>query len=427
LSDRDWVVRPGGSQYMQTPDCRPRTLGDRLARAGDKARIIGEPVDGRLRVIVGGRSATLVPAARFPELAGEAKVYPVNAWARQLAEVAASLQGRARDEFLMRALSNGDALVGAGDHAMAIAFSGYSIAEMDRMRLASLPVDGLTGPAGERSFEELLLGAPIAAIAELEAIQPANRGDGLALDYRYRVVESWRGGRRAGDLVIVRMPPLIDKSRSRLITPEPGARVLLLASRSGYLAGRLRDGKPPSVDQRVVSMTLPLLRVTGGKLAEAVEGTNVLGSARFSGMALEEARQRALELDAKVTAAVAEIRERRRFRYFVSHIGSRALPDPTRLWIDFDPDLRSSGRPAFGAVIAWFDGCRTTRRDSGPAPPTRLCSDGKRVAETSVGRAAAWIDAHGVPEQISLDGASEPFAAITVPSDPPVTLRGGIR
>jgi hypothetical protein len=53
---------------LQTPDCRPRTIGDRLALAGDKAKITAEPVEGRLRVTVDGRSVTLVPAARFPEL-----------------------------------------------------------------------------------------------------------------------------------------------------------------------------------------------------------------------------------------------------------------------------------------------------------------------------------------------------------------------
>jgi hypothetical protein len=324
----------------------------------------------------------------------------------------------------MRVLGNGDARVGAGSHAAAIAFSGYSIAEMDRMRLAELPVDGLTRPLGERSFEELLLGAPIVAVAELEAIEPADRGDGLALDYRYRVVESWRGGRRTGDLLIVRMPPLTDKSRSRLITPEPGARVQLLASRPGYLAGTLREGRPPSVDQRVVSMTLPLMRVTGGKLSEAIPGTNVLGSARLEGMPLEDARRRARELDARVTAAVAELEGPRRLRFFVTHIGSRALPDPTRLWIDFDPDLRGSGRPGFGAVTAWFDGCRTTRRGREPASRTGGCAAGD---EKAVGRAAAWIDSHGMPERISLDGASEPSAAIEVPSDPPLTLRSRLR
>ena len=427
-TERNFVVRPGGSQYLQTPNCRPKTFGDRLARAGEKAQLIAEPVEVRLRVIVGDRSATLVPAARFPELSGEAKAYPVNAWARQLADVAARLEGPARNEFLIRVLGNGDALVGAGDSALAIAFSGYSIAEMDRMRLAGLPVDGLTRPAAERSYEELLLGAPIVAVAELEAIEPADRGDGLSLDYRYRVVESWRGGRRTGDLLIVRMPPMIDKSRSTLITPEPGARVLLLASRPGHLMSVLRNGKPPSVDQRVVSMTLPLMRIIDGKLAEAVSGANVLGAAKFAGMTLEAARTRARDMEAKVAAATAETLGQRRLRYFVTHVGSRALPDPTRLWIEYDADSRASGRQGLGAVTAWFDGCLTRRRsNAGHAPPIVACPDSGRTSEPAIGGAVAWIDAHGVPEQIILGEVSEPFAAIRVPSDPRVTLRGVLR
>jgi hypothetical protein len=426
-TDRDWIVRPAGSHYVQTQNCRPRTFGDRLARAGDKARLVAEPVEGRLKVSVEGRSAVLVPAARFPELSEGAKAFPVHPWARQLAQTAASLPIAERSEFLMRVLASGDALVGAGSQALAIAFSGYSIIDMDRMRLAGLPVDGLTRPAAEHSFEEMLIGAPIAAIAELEAIEPADRADGLALDYRYRVVESWRGGKRTGDLLIVRMPPLIDKSRSALITPGPGARVLLLASRPGYVARTLGEGSPPSVDQRVVMMTLPLMRIVNGRLAETIQGANVLGSARFAGMALEEARRRALALDARVAAAVAERRAQRRYRYFVTHIGARALPDPTRLWIDYDPDLRAGERPAFGGVTAWFDGCLTRRRGSGRAPPPPVCPAGARRPEPAVGRAADWINAYGVPDQISLDGPSEPYAAIIVPSDPPITLRGAIR
>jgi hypothetical protein len=427
-TERNFVVRPGGSQYLETANCRPKTLGDRLARAGEKAQLIAEPVEGRLRVIVGGRSAMLVPAARFPELSGEAKAYPVNIWARQLADVAARLPRPALDEFLIRVLGNGDARVGAGDNAPVIAFSGYSIAEMDRMRLAGLPVDGLTRPAAERSFEEVLLGAPIVAVAELEAIEPADRGDGLSLDYRYRVVESWRGRRRTGDLLIVRMPPMIDKSRSTLITPEPGGRVLLLASRPGYLMSILRNGKPPSMDQRVVSMTLPLMRIRDGKLAEAVSGANVLGAAKFAGMTVEQARTRARELEAKVAAATAEARGQRRFHYFVTQVGSRALPDPTRLWIEYDPDLRASGKPGLGAVTAWFDGCLTRIRGiAGHAPPIRACSDSGRTSEPAISRAVAWIDAHGVPEEISLGEVSEPLAAIRIPSNPPLALRGGLR
>lgn len=332
-----------------------------------------------------------------------------------------------RTEFLARVLPNGDALVGAGNSALTIAFSGFSIAEMDRLALAGLPTGGISRPLEQRSFEELLLSAPIAAIAELEAIEPVDRGDGLSLDYRYRVVEGWRGGKRTGDLLIVGMPPLLGKSRSPLITPEPGVRVLLLASRSGYVAGTLRNGKPPSMDQRVVQMTLPLMRVVDGKLAEAKAGANVLGSARFAGMPLAEARTRAQVVDAKVTAALADLQNKRRFRYFVTQIGTRALADPTRYWIDYGADLPAGNRGP-GGVIAWFDGCiRRTGRSYGAAPPILSCPKGKMHVEPAIERAAKWIDAHNMPVVASIGDPVEPFAAIVVPSTPPVTLQGAIQ
>lgn len=428
LPDRDWVVRPGGSQYVQTQNCRPRTLGDLLAQAGDRAKLIAEPVEGRIRVTVDRRTASLVPAARFPELSEGSKSYPANAWARQLAELAARLPPEQRSDLLVQVLPKGDALVGSGTNALNVAFSGYSIAEMDRLALAGLPTGGIARPIEQRSLEELLLSVPIAAVAELEAVEPVDRGDGLSLDYRYRVVEGWRGGKRTGDLLIARMPPLLGKSRSPLITPERGARVLLLASRLGYLAATLRNGKPPSIDQRVVAMTLPLLRVTDGRLAEAQPGADVLGSARFAGMPLAEARARARALDAHVSAALTDLQGKRRFRYFVTHIGPRALPDPTRYWIDYGADLPASSQPGRGAVIAWSDGCLTrTGRSYGAAPPIRTCPQGKATAEPAIARAAKWIDAHGIPEAPSIGDPVEPFAAIAVPSTPSVTIRGTIQ
>ena len=424
IADRSWIVRPGGSRYLQTRDCRPRSAGDRLAILGDKARFVAEPVEGRMRVVIDGRAATLVPAARHPELAAGAKTYPVDPWAGQLADAAARSPVDGRTDFLLRVLGGTHARAGAGGDARAIAFSGYSIAELDRLRMAGLPVDRIGGQPAERGYEDVLLGAPIVAIAEMEAIEPADRGDGLALDYRYRVVESWRGGGRAGDLLVVRMPPLLDKSRSPLITPEPGARVLLLASRPGYVVAALGDGRPPSIDGRVVAMTLPLLRVTDGKLAEAVPGANVLGSARFVGMPLAEARTRALKLDAKVDVAVADVR-RRPIRYFVTHVGSRLVPDPTRLWIDYDPDLRVAGEPRIGGVSAWFDGC--LERKGGLAPPLRSCPRGTAPMEPAVREAVDWIDDHGIPDTVDLDGSAEPFTPIQIPTLRPVTLRTAIR
>jgi hypothetical protein len=132
---------------------------------------------------------------------------------------------------------------------------------------------------------------------------------------------------------------------------------------------------------------------------------------------LEEARGRAKAIEIRVSAALADLRDKRRFRYFVTHIGSRAMPDPTRYWIDYGPDLRSSGRQGVGAVIAWSDGCvRRTGQSYGTAPPVRSCPKGKASVEPAIEQAAKWIDAHGVPEVPSIGGPAEPFTAILVPS-----------
>jgi len=69
FNDRDGQIRAGGNQYTQSLDCRPKTPGDRLAKSGDNARLIAEPVETRITVMIGNQRATLVPATRDPELA----------------------------------------------------------------------------------------------------------------------------------------------------------------------------------------------------------------------------------------------------------------------------------------------------------------------------------------------------------------------
>lgn len=225
-------------------------------------------------------------------------------------------------------------------------------------------------PASEppNRLSEHLAAAPIVARAVLEGIRPVDRGDRLSLDCFYRVRESWRGTRRKGDLLIVRMPPLEGRSRSPVITPAAGDEVLLLASRTGYVAGRLIEALPPSADTRVVQMTLPLMRIVDGQLAEASKGANVLGAAGFAGASVEDARELARVVAAQIEA-IAPARPADSFgnpmvrRYFITRIGGRTLPDPTRLWLEYDGS-RNFGNPrGYGGVTAYFDGCRLTRRN----------------------------------------------------------------
>jgi hypothetical protein len=173
-------------------------------------------------------------------------------------------------------------------------------------------------------------------------------------------------------------------------------------------------------------MTLPLMRVSGGRLNEAVPGANVPGSGRLAGMKLDEARARAQALEARIRSATSQVPDRRRHRYFVTQIGARTIADPTRLWIDYDSDLRTASRVRLGGVTGWFDGCPSHGPlASRPAPAISGCTAPR---EDAVSRAARWIDANGLPDGIIISGpVSEGFGGIEVPVDPPVTLRAVIR
>mgnify|MGYP000274132716 CR=1 FL=1 len=93
----------------------------------------------------------------------------------------------------------------------ALAFVGMTAWHYARAQQAGLvPEPGTEA----RSLAENFAIAPIVVRSVLEGIRPVDRGDGLSLDYLYRVREGWRGGKQTGDLLIVRIPPLEGKSRS---------------------------------------------------------------------------------------------------------------------------------------------------------------------------------------------------------------------
>lgn len=426
FGDRDWQVRVGGSYVRVNEPCRPRTLGDRLAKLGTAAVYTAEPAETRMTVRISGQRATLVPAARFPELAREADAIPPDPWAQELADAAAKLEGAERDGLGLRAVAlggEGSPGVGARADPRRLAFAGLTAWQHERAVEAGLLPPALEPPD---SLSEHLAAAPIVAVAAFEGIRPVDRGDGLSLDYLYRVREGWRGGQQTGDLLIVRMPPLEGKSRSPVITPVAGDEVLLLASRTGYIAGRLIEGILPSADTRVVQMTLPLMRVVDGKLAEAVVGANVLGAAGFAGTSLDEARELARSVDERMTA-FAPPRPADRFgnptvrRFFITRIGGRALPDPTRLWLEHDGSTNFGNPRGYGGVTAFFDGCNFTQR-SGEYWVTNDagCTDsaGSDLAEPVVERVAKWIEDNGFPDIICVS---------TCPADPnhTVSLRDG--
>lgn len=412
IPERDNIVRPGGNIVSQKPDCNARTLGDRLAMLGEGARFIADPVETRLTVMIGRTIAVLVPAARYPELAREAAAVPPAMWPQELANAFAKMPQEQRDVAALRAIGlGGEGLPGIEQPAdpRDLAFVGMTAWHYDRARDAGLlPAPG-TAPA---TLRQHLATAPIVVRAVLEGIVPVDRSDGLALDYLYRVREAWRGGNTAGDLLIVRMPPLTGNSLSPVITPSPETEVLLLASRTGYIARQLSEGKPPSDDRRVVQMTLPLMRIMNDRLAEAVEGANVLGAAGFAGMPVEEARSLTMSVDKAMNDLMPPV-SGRSGKYFITRVGDRVLRDPTRLWLNYSPDADLSDLRGLGGVTVYFDGCTPisfSRIDgklmvfaNAVACPGNL-PDGTPVTDPAVTKAAQWINENNFPDVICTGG-----------------------
>ena len=428
FNDRDGQIRAGGNQYTQSLDCRPKTPGDRLAKSGDNARLIAEPVETRITVMIGNQRATLVPATRYPELAADAEAIAPHPWAAELAGKASAIPVEQRAGLALRAIGfGGEGMPGIEQPAdpRALAFAGMTAWHYARAQQAELVPEPDTEA---RSLAENFAIAPIVVRAVLEGIRPVDRGDGLSLDYLYRVREGWRGGKQTGDLLIVRIPPLEGKSRSPVITPEPGEEVLLLASRTGYLAGRLTESDPPSFDTRIVQMTLPLMRIVDGRLTEAVEGANVLGAASYVGTTVEDARALAVQVDQRITQ-IAPPRPTDNFgnptvrRYFISRIGDRVLADPTRIWIDYDGRTNFGNPNGYGGVVAYFDGCTPMSRQPDTsnniwASATIACPDKLPDAspntEPVVSKVAQWIDANNFPYIICV-GACPENPEYTVP------------
>jgi hypothetical protein len=280
-----------------------------------------------------------------------------------------------------------------------------------------LAAKGLALPAPAKmgaSVEEQALGAPIIVIAQLEGTPAVDRGDGLSLDYLYRVKDSWRGDRKAGDVLIVCMPPLAGKSMSPFITPVIGTPVLLQASRSGYLAGRLLEGKPPSPDRRVVAMTLPIMRVEAGQLTLDMPSPDIPGAHVWRGLAQDQAKQRVTAIEAR-SKPIAAPRSNAVRRIFVIAIDGKHLPDPTWLWVDFDYDkpVKKRGR-ASGDIIAWSDGCNVTHFGNGWWISTDM-GCGQETTLPAMQELIGLIDREGVPGFDTLTSGGPAFGPYSIP------------
>jgi hypothetical protein len=414
-------IRLGGSYSMATLDCRASTIGDKWAKAPNAYELIAVPVEARMDLRRRGkRVATLVPAARFPELADTAKTVAVDVWSKTIAAQVNRLPSDQKLPTIGRILSiDVSALASGGEKADNAAvlrqfFAGYS----DKETL-DLAAKGLALPAPSNmgdTVEEQALGAPIIVIAQLEGTPAIDRGDGLSLDYLYRVKESWRGDRKVGDVLIVRMPPLVDKSRSPFITPVIGTPVLLQASRSGYLTGRLFEGKPPSSDRRTVSMTLPIMRVEAGQLTLDTPSPDIPGAQVWRGLAIDQASQRVAAVDVQ-SKPIAAPRSNAVRRVFVIAIDGASLADPTRLWFDFDYDKPAKKRGRLsGDIIAWSDGCNVTEPFVDGRWMTTQIGCGQETTLPAMRELIGLIDREGVPGFDTLTSGGGPaFGLYSIP------------
>jgi hypothetical protein len=131
----------------------------------------------------------------------------------------------------------------------------------------------------------------------------------------------------------------------------------------------------------------------------------VMGAASFVGTTLDDARALARQVDAQIRTIASPPPTSLR-RYYIRRIGSRELPDPTRLWIEYDDSLNMGNPKGYGAVRAYFDGCSTVIRQvpMASAKWTRshsICPGdtpgGTAAIRSAVEEAVRWIEANGFP------------------------------
>jgi hypothetical protein len=309
MADRDWIIRPAGNRSMASLNCRSGKLGDRLARAGDRARLGAEP--DRLRLTLrqpDGGGATLVPAARFPEFVGTPDPEVINDWATRLAAAAKAMPLARRADFTSAALGG-----------------------------------PTPDPKPETPLEALTLQAETIAIARLEAVVPRDRGDGLTYDHRYRQRDNWRGGGKRGDVIII---------RSAERTAPSAADVLLFVGRRAYVADRLIAGLPPSIDLQAGLLVAAPVDATADQIA--LSGTMVQR---------EAARAQVQDFARRIEAArvkplqMSEVR-----RYFIDSIDGKPLADPTLYWIDYSHQGYSEATIIEQGIRAYRLGCNAVQK-----------------------------------------------------------------
>lgn len=422
--DEGMGLRPGGSRHVTGMNaCSDHAIGDRLASDPTAASWRAVPVEGRIEVRLGGARYSFVPAARHPELAEGAAAYPAHPWAERLAAhfgtPAHEPQRTSRLARVIGLQAPGTAAARAmelerqGPGGIDMVDWAHLRAGLDGERVQALAGAGFDAStalraAGAATLDQAVLIWPRILLADVEATVAVDRGDGLAHDVQYRIVEPWRGGGDVGDLVIVRLPTVTSPAQQAAFMPRPGSRVLLFASRHAYLAERLVQGAAPSTDTRILA-GLPPIRIVDGR-AQMGQVAGFPGMPAVDGLATAALRDRIAPLGRRIDAALAGSERPARETLLVEAIDGEPVTKPGSLWIHYDWNAPQAGR-----VVGGTDGCNAFSRGKTWTTATDVgCdSDWERAQRLPQYRATLFgAEALEVPEQVSIGDPIDPYAPL---------------
>lgn len=250
--------------------------------------------------------------------------------------------------------------------------------------------------------------APRLAVVRVKSHRRVYRGDGLINELELAVEESWRG---SGETMLLRLPEISDTTKAAAYLPPAGTRLFFAGTRTGYLARTLIEGRPPSIDERVVHALLPPIPIVDGVLRVPAGMRGFPGLPPLDGTSLSAARSTLDQLGRRIEAALSRTPSRRTETVAVVSIDGQPRKSPLWLWFKIDPSAPPEKR-----VFAGYDGCNWFFRIEHPgglATTERDCFDAATGAELTVPGYKETILGKQPPKFIGLDQPDR-YAPITV-------------